>query len=212
MFLTWARRGAATRQNKDSDMFGFFIGTMCLFGLIATFKRRRYWAHYAYGMGHHDGFGPRAHDGHPAWAGAADAAGWRAPWSSRHGGWGVGRRGSRRDRLRGVFEQMDTTPGQEKAIVKIVDSFMEQFSAGREELIAVRKQVAQALGGDELDESILSAAMERVEDLIARSKLELTQALTEIHATLDGPQRKMLAELIADGLPRPGYGYRHERF
>jgi hypothetical protein len=40
---------------------------------------------------------------------------------------------------------------------------------------------------------------------LAKSKLELTQALTEIHASLDPEQRRDLSDLLS-------YGPRHRRF
>ena len=54
-------------------------------------------------------------------------------------------------------------------------------------------------------EAVLSAALEKVDSLMARTKLELTTALTEIHASLDGEQRRELAELIAEGPRRRDY-------
>ncbi|MEY4575748.1 MAG: hypothetical protein RL701_451, partial [Pseudomonadota bacterium] len=159
----------------------------------ATVRRRHMWSHYAYGMsyGHHHG-----HYGFPPWAHGLQR---RRRQTSRKSYW-----------VHALFEQLDTTPGQEKAILKSMETFTEQMAHGRGELVAVRKQVAQALGGDELDESVLSAALEKVEDLIVKTKLELTQTLTEIHASLDGQQRKLLAELIADGLTPRNFGF--ERF
>jgi Spy/CpxP family protein refolding chaperone len=174
-------------------MFGFVFGTICLIGLFATLRRRAMWS-YAYGMGY--GGYRSAFYGYP-------------PWARHRHGHGYGRGYSPRSFwLRSVFEQLDTTPGQEKAIVKSIDGLTDHMASSRRELGEVRKEVAQALGGDVLDESVLTAALERVEDLIAKTKLELVQALTAIHASLDGKQRRELAELISDGLPRGGhYGF-----
>jgi len=168
-------------------MFGFVFGTLCLIGLFALLRRRHHYrfAHYACGPGH--GFGYVAPSGD-------------SPWVRRS-------RRRRGDWIRDMFEQLDTTPGQEKAILKSIEALRQQMTNGRSELDAVRKQVAQALGGDELDETILSAALERVEDLIAQTKLELMRALTEVHASLDGNQRKELAEMIADGFVPRRYNY-----
>ena len=157
-------------------MFGVFFGTLCLVGLFATLKHRR----HGYAFGGPFGLGRHSHYGHP-------------PWAERFA------RERRRWWLRGLFERLDTTPGQEKVIMKGIDAVTDQMETGRRELRDVRRQVAQALGGDVLDEAVLSTALERVEDLMAKSKLELTHALTEIHAALDGEQRRELAELIAEG-------------
>jgi hypothetical protein len=167
-------------------MFGLFIGTLCLFLLIGTIRHRRYaygYGAFGHGWGHHHG---HQHYGYP-------------PWGFRHA--------RRRFLIRSLFEQLDTTPGQEKAIVKTIGTLTEHMANSREELQEVRKQVAQALGGDVLDESILTAALDRVEGLIRKAKVELAEALQEVHGSLDGTQRRQLAELIAEGLPHPGFRY-----
>jgi Spy/CpxP family protein refolding chaperone len=153
-------------------MFGFIMGTVCLLALAATLRH-----HYGYA------------------------------WSCGHGGMyervGRGPFGGRQQRqrwmLRRVFEQLDTTPGQEKVIVKHVDGWLDQAATGRRELADVRRQVAQALSADVLDEATLSAALQRVDDMLAKAKLDLAQALTEIHASLDPQQRRDLADLLSYG-------------
>jgi uncharacterized membrane protein len=174
-------------------MIGFVFGTVCLVLLLAKLRRRAHYGAYAYGMGRGCGdYG--AYYGYP-------------PWARRVRDFGNGRHQRTRLWLRAAFERLETTPGQEKAIMKSVHGFEEQLLHGRGELTEVRKQVAQALGGDELDETILSAALVRVEDLIAKTKLDLAQMLTEIHASLDGQQRKALAELVAEGVSRRSFGF-----
>jgi len=165
-------------------MFGVFFGIVCLVGLFATLRHGR----YGYAFGGPFGFRRHGHYGHP-------------PWAARFA------REKRRWFLRNLFERLDTTPGQEKVIMKGIDAISDQMETGRRELRDVRRQVAQALGGDVLDEAVLGSALERVEDLMAKTKLELTQALMEVHAALDGEQRRELAELIAEG-PR-GRDYRY---
>lgn len=163
-------------------MFGLFFGTVCLFLLIGTLRHR----HYAWGYGWGRHFG-HYHYGHPPWGGFRHAR--------------------RRFFIRSLFEQLDTTPGQEKAIVKTIGTLTEHLANSREELQDVRKQVAQALGGDVLDESALTAALDRVEGLIRKAKGELAEALQEVHGSLDGTQRRMLAEFIAEGMAHPGFRY-----
>jgi hypothetical protein len=174
MFLLEAR--GISSAAAEETMFGFFIGIACLIGLFATL-RHHYGFGYGYGGWHHHGRHSLGY-GHP-------------PWGWRHG--------PRRFAMRKLFEHLDTTPGQEKVIVKSVETFTEHMINGREELRDVRKQVAQALGGDELDEQVLTQALERVEGMIGKAKADLKSALQEIHASLDGPQRQRLAEMIAEG-------------
>lgn len=165
-------------------MFGFIVGTLCLLGLIAALRRRHYgyygMARYGCGPGHGYGHG----------------------YGFRHGYGGAYRGRGRWLATRWVFEQLDTTPGQEKAIRKTLDELRERLVSGRDDLQAARKEVAQAVGGDVLDETALKAASDRVEGLFDKTRSELGQALLEVHATLDGAQRKALAELIAEGFPR----------
>lgn len=156
-------------------MFGFILGTVCLVALFATLRHQY---GFAWGCGYGSGL------------------------SGRHGGGFAPRRGRQRFMLRRIFEQLDTTPGQEKVIAKHVDGWFDSVADGRRELSDVRRQVAQALNSEVLDEAALSSALDRVEDLLAKSKLELTQALTEIHASLDGQQRRELADLLSYGPSR----------
>jgi hypothetical protein len=159
-------------------MFGILIGTICLFALFGVLRRGRY--HY---FGH--GYGPHRD----------------------YGRWGRRRTGQRLA-LRWLFEELDTTPGQEKAILRSVETLRENLSGGRGEFDLARKEVAEALGGDVLDESILTAALARVDGLLAKARSELFQALSDVHAALDGNQRKALAEMIADFRGhRLGYGH-----
>jgi Spy/CpxP family protein refolding chaperone len=164
-------------------MFGLIFGMVCLFALIHTLRH-----HYGFAWGY--GYGGRGRG----------RCGGGPPWSRASGGAGRGfREGRQRWFLRRLFEQLDTTPGQEKVIVKHVDSWMDNVATGRRELTDVRRQVAQALQGEALDEASLNAALEKVDDMLAKTKLELTQALSEIHASLDPHQRRELADLLSYG-------------
>jgi Spy/CpxP family protein refolding chaperone len=174
-------------------MFGLIIGTLCLFALIATLRGRHH-GHFA-PFGYHR----RGYPGH--WGGGYhDYADY--PGAGNH------RRGRRRFAVRWLFEQLDTTPGQEKAIMKSLETLQEQLASGRGELGAARKELAQALGGDVLDQSALTSALSKVDGLFDKARTELTHSLTEVHTALDGKQRKLLAELIADF---PSYGFGHGR-
>ena len=174
-------------------MFGFIIGTLCLIGLFWTWRAARYgyggpfsYHRYAHGYGHGFGYG-------------------------RYGG-GCSPRGGRRDRrrraVRWLFDELDTTPGQEKAILRTLEVWQEHMVDQRGELSEARRELAQALGGDVLDQSALDAAWKRVNTVAERARAELSSALQEVHAALDGRQRKLLAETIAD-FRGSRFGYRH---
>src|ERR1700716_2737094 len=92
-------------------MFGFFLGTICLIALIGVIRGR--W-----------------------WGG-----GWHGPAYWRYGGYGRyshhGRGGGRNWRwgmLRNVFERLDTTPGQEKAILAAAADLREPGERARGDL------------------------------------------------------------------------------
>jgi Spy/CpxP family protein refolding chaperone len=169
-------------------MFGLIIGTLCLFALIATLRGR----HHGYFVP----FGYRRHWHH------GDAG--HGYYDRGEYGFRGGRRGRGRFAARWLFERLDTTPGQEKAIVKSFETLQEHLASGRSELGAAKQELAQALGGDVLDQSALTAASGKLDDLFDKARVELAQALTEIHTALDGKQRKLLAELIAEA---PAFGF-----
>jgi Spy/CpxP family protein refolding chaperone len=159
-------------------MFGFIIGTVCLIALVSTLRHQ-------YGFAWGGGCGGRAFGrfGGPPWRGAVRHR--RQQWFMRR-----------------LFEQLETTPGQEKVIVKHVDNLIDNMATNRHELSDVRREVAQVLRGESLDEASLQAALAKVEDLLAKTKQELTQALTEIHASLEPDQRRDLADLLTYGPSR----------
>jgi Spy/CpxP family protein refolding chaperone len=169
-------------------MFGLIIGTLCLVALIGTVRRARYgyfaYGHHGYGRGFGYGHGLRGHCG---------------PWQMQ--------RSRTRWPLRWIFERLDTTPGQEKAIAKSLEELRDNVREGRTEIVQARKEVAEALGGDVLDQDVMKGALDRVEGLLQKTRAELTQTLVEVHTALDGSQRKELAELIAGGWPRSAHGY-----
>jgi hypothetical protein len=181
-------------------MFGFIIGTLCLIALIGTLRRRRY-AHFMFAHGHpfgwagmHGDYGYAAYAPPPRWGGRG------------YGHYGYGHHGRGHHFGRALLEHLDTTPGQEKAIQQAVNAVREHLSGTRDELKAVRKDLAAALGGDVLDPAALDTALGRGEAVVQSVARELATALASVHAALDGEQRKRLAELIAEGPDRRGFG------
>jgi Spy/CpxP family protein refolding chaperone len=172
-------------------MFGFFIGTVCLILLFAHLRRRHYYALYGpwgedrgYGYGYggcsrgHGGFG----FGRGFW----------------HGGWG--RRGGRKRFIaRQMMMRLDTTPGQEKAILNAIETLRTSISDGREELSTVRRDLAQAFASDVLDEQALSAALAKQEAFVNRARTEFVTAVRNVHEALDSRQRRQVSEWIAGG-------------
>src|SRR5258707_2961872 len=92
-------------------MFGFFLGTVCLIALISVLRRRR-------------------------WGGW----GWHGPAYWRYGSYGRypqrWRGGSRKwggGKLRSIFERVDTTPRQEKAILSAPPDLRDPTQRARSE-------------------------------------------------------------------------------
>jgi Spy/CpxP family protein refolding chaperone len=123
-----------------------------------------------------------------------------------HGGCGRGYGGHHFHRgrhfLHAAFERLDTTPGQEKAIVAALDELRDSARATRGKVMASRGEVAAALREDRFEP-------ERVRAVLARNQEELvtlgdngTQALGKIHEALDSEQRKRLARWLESG---PGF-------
>jgi Spy/CpxP family protein refolding chaperone len=170
-------------------MLGLILGTLCLIALIATLRRRRYARFMYYGVG-------------PFWGGGSFRDGWGDGFGFAHGPGHFRPRGRRR-LLYGLFRRLDTTPGQEKAIVDLMNGVRERLSEARGELVAARRELAAALGGEVLDPAALEAAFRRGNEQFARLSRDVQTALAGVHEALDPEQRRQLAELLADGSLNP---------
>ncbi|WNG38769.1 periplasmic heavy metal sensor [Archangium violaceum] len=126
----------------------------------------------------------------------------RGRWHHRHGGPG---RWSWRGRMRGLFERLDTSPGQEKVIVQAADDLTEAFEKMRDELSATRAAVARSLRNEAFDSAALTELDARHEELVANLRRTLRTSLSKIHEALDPKQRRELADMLEHGW---GYGYR----
>jgi hypothetical protein len=126
-------------------------------------------------------------------------------------GFGEGFRGFARRRGRGrllfgLFRRLDASPGQEKAISKLVEQISAKLGDARGEFMATRRDLAAALEAEVLDGAALDAVFLRNTELFVKLSRELQTALVGVHEALDGDQRKLLAELLAYGFSgRPGY-------
>lgn len=111
---------------------------------------------------------------------------------SRARGGGLFRRG----RLYRVFERLDTTPGQEKAIRTAYLTFSEDVRGAREELTKSRQELAQAIRGDVLDETAVAALFSLHDELLGRLRRSALEGMRAVHEVLDERQRRRLAELL----------------
>jgi uncharacterized membrane protein len=185
-------------------MFGFLFGTVCLFALFKVMRRGRYGYGRFGGWGHAPAFGCSGRGG--GHHGGYDRGGWNdddVGGGFGFGGWRGGRGGFV---LRALFEQLDTTPGQEKAIAAALAELREKGRAVKDEARDARGDLARAFRGESLDAETLGTAAARASTAIDGLRDAGIGALLKVHEVLDPRQRAILADLLERG-PRFG-GYR----
>jgi len=177
-------------------MVGLIVGTLCLVGLFAALRRRHY---YRYGWGGH-GFGQHER----GWGGDFERGFGPFRAGPCGGGPGMGfrrarRHGAPRHFLRALFAELDTTPGQEKAIANSLYEAGERMRELRHALRSTKREVAALIGSDVLDVAALEALLLQHQTTFDRARSELVKVVATIHETLDSQQRRELSELLADG-------------
>jgi Spy/CpxP family protein refolding chaperone len=123
--------------------------------------------------------------------------GWHGHWhhdsyASRHGRGG----GRRRWFMRSVFERLDTTPGQEKAIVQALDELRENKTLVREEAEHTRADLARVIAGGFVDDASLEETFARHDRLLAQLRVSFVEALKKTTEALDERQRKQVGDLL----------------
>ncbi len=116
----------------------------------------------------------------------------------RYGGWGP------RGALNAVLARLDTAPGQEKDILSAVDELVDRARASGRDIRATRKEVAEALRSEQLDDARLEQVFGRHVAVLADLRAASVDAARKIHGALDERQRKILGDLVESG---PGYGF-----
>jgi Spy/CpxP family protein refolding chaperone len=159
---------------KEATMIGFILGTACLIGLIAIWTRHRH-GYYAFAEGRH-GY-------HRHRAGDERGFGWR----------GRGRGGMALYRL---FDRLDTTPGQEKAIKNALEEAREQLAMVRQPLEELRSDLGEAMQQDAFDRAQVEALFTRGEGRLKEARASVIEALERVHAALEPEQRKQLGKLV----------------
>ena len=185
-------------------MLGFLIGAGCLIGLVKVLKHHHHGCHGGrHGHGwrgchrgwHHHGWHPGWqhdwHDGPEGWHGR----GWRGP------GGGPWSRADGRVRwwLYPLLRRLDTTPGQEKVIRREVEAVRAALEGGREEFVTSRGDIARALRGESLDETVLGELFARHDDRLRGLREQLVGSLARVHDALDERQREQLAASLETG-------------
>jgi hypothetical protein len=127
-----------------------------------------------------------------------------------HGYYDRGSYGGRGSRwfLRSLFHRLETSPGQEKAIVEALDMLRENRRAVREEAEQTRGDLARAVAGGLIDDRTLEETFARHDRLLAQLRVSFVEALKRVTEALDERQRKQAAEWIEGGFWRGGGGGR----
>jgi Spy/CpxP family protein refolding chaperone len=161
-------------------MLGFILGTVCLIGLVRVLRRGRGW----HGYGHHAcGHGHSSYGPGPGFS-------------------------PRRWLLRSFFERLETTPGQEKAIMAALDELRENRKVVREEMQQTRGDVGRAVASGLVDDSTLEETFARQDRLLAQLRVSFVEALRKATEALDERQRKQVADLLEGGFSGWRGGFR----
>jgi hypothetical protein len=133
---------------------------------------------------------------------------WRGRFGRRYHGYGrrFGARGFARGGYFGLyrlFEELDTSPGQEKAIRSALSELRETFAALWPRLKETRHGVALALSNDAFDAGAVEQVLEAPIADVSRSRGAMISTLGKIHEALDADQRRRLARFV-ESLP---YGH-----
>ena len=173
-------------------MFGILFGTACLIGLISVIRRGRFHAHGGYGhWGGGGGWG--GHGGH-GWHGGGGHGRWgRGGWGGGGGGFGP------RMVMRGIFQRLDTTPGQEKVIQQAFEEVREATQKARGEFKATRGDVAKAFRAESFDAVAMGDLFGRHDSVLDDVRKAVVGSLSKVHDALDERQRGILAEMVENG-------------
>jgi hypothetical protein len=125
----------------------------------------------------------------------------------RHHGWhrhghGHGRRFFARRVLYRVLRRLDATPAQERLVRDEVFGVVDSVKGLRDKAKAARTALAAALRDETLDSQKLAAVMREQEELVTTVRDRVVEALTRVHASLDGRQRQELADAFERGYAR----------
>jgi len=174
-------------------MIGFLIGTACLIGLVKVLRHGRH-GHGGCGPGYGFG-GPRFMRGGGCGHGHHHHGG---------GGWGRGRWGGGDDGprgfgrgffLRGLFERLQTTPGQEKVILSAVDQVQRTMREARGEWKDT-SELSSLFRGETFDRTAAEGVSGKADASFAKVRVATLEAMAQIHEALDERQRALVAEFI----------------
>jgi Spy/CpxP family protein refolding chaperone len=174
-------------------MLGFIFGTVCLVALIKVMRHGR-----GYGWRHaHGGCGGRHHGG---FGGGGRGFG-GPPWARWGGGGGFGEGFM----MRGLFQRLETTPGQEKVIKDAFQKVRETFKEARAEW-QDKSELVSLLRGETFDRTAAEGLSGKADASFAKARVVILEALAQVHEALDDRQRRILADFI-ESRGRGGSGW-----
>ncbi|MEZ4366014.1 MAG: periplasmic heavy metal sensor [Kofleriaceae bacterium] len=154
--------------------FAIGIAAVGLFAIRRHHRRHLAWCHHGAPWGYgHGGGGDDGSLGGPRWRGGR-------PWR----------------RLAFLYDQLDTTPGQERVIQREVRGLMMLGRAQRRGLRDARADLGRALAGDQVDQPALEAALARGDAAWAELRAAAAASLVQIHGVLDSEQRAQLGRYL----------------
>jgi hypothetical protein len=154
-----------------------------------------------------DGFGrepPPSGAADPSQGGPRQGPGaWGAPGGELLGGALTLGRLADRAFLGWLYRRLETTHGQEKAIEAAFAKVADAAGRGAEAFGQGSVELADALTRPEFDPAILTEGWVRQDKALEAVRIELSNALAEVHRVLEPEQRRRLAQLLAAGGPAP---------
>ncbi len=108
--------------------------------------------------------------------------------------------------LRGLFERLETTPGQEKVVAAALEDIWSTMRQARGEWTDPT-DLAVLLTGDTFDSTAAEGLSGKADASFAKVRVSVIEAMRKVHEALDERQRKILADWIrarAEG--RGGFG------
>ncbi|MBL8620439.1 MAG: hypothetical protein JNK64_04020 [Myxococcales bacterium] len=142
----------------------------------------------------------RMHRRHHGWhgggchGGGCHGGGCHGGHGHHHGGWR--HRRARRWMLGRMFERIDASPAQERALVAELDQLEQRLRTARGNLTALRPTLAEALHADTLDATAAAGLEAGVDAAIADARAALFDSLRAIHGLLDPKQRATVAAML----------------
>ncbi len=99
--------------------------------------------------------------------------------------------------MRMLFERLETSPGQEKAIKSAVEQVFESMRAARHEW-SDASELAVLLTGETFDATAAEGISGKADASFARVRVSIVESMRQIHEALDERQRKLLADWLRD--------------